>query len=427
MSAKLLRFALCILSLLFFIGVSEAKIVERILVVVNDDLITKTELDDRLSRNRDMLRQLYQYDEARLSEEIEKAMPEILETMIDEILFIQEAMRRNIQISDSEIDDYIESLKKQYGSDKAFEEALNAEGYTLDSLKRERQRALLLQELIKQEFDRELDVTDEEVREFYRENRDQFPGSSDAVKLKHIFIRFNVTDADKEKARIKAEYVLTKCKEGLDFGQMALQYSDDELTRESGGDMGYFVPGVGKYNDILETAASKLALGEISPLIESPIGYEIIKVTDIKSPNVRVQRIYIAARPTLESEKAAEDKARSILEELKSGADFVDMVKNYSDDITTKDKGGDWREVPIDSMSPDLRAAFSSFNEGEISQPVKTPLGIHIFKIVGRQDLTNDEMEQLREFLRRNKLQDKLSEYSKKLREKAYIKKLADN
>jgi parvulin-like peptidyl-prolyl isomerase len=208
---------------------------------------------------------------------------------------------------------------------------------------------------------------------------------------------------------------------------MATQFSDHEPTRMSGGDMGYFIPGMGKHDPDLERAASQLAVGEISDIIESPGGYDIIEVTHIEDDRIRARRIYIAIYPDPVSERAAEEKANAILEELKSGADFVDSVRKYSDDIQTKDKGGDWEEVSIDAMGPDLRGAFDSFDKGEVSRPVKTPHGLHIFKVVERQDLTDDEMKQLREILRQERLQQKLSEYSKKLRGKAYIQVLAED
>jgi len=412
---------------LFFVISSNAKIVERIVAVVNDDIITKTELDERIDKNKEMFRRLYNYDEKRLTEEINQLIPDILETMIDELLFTQEAVRKGIQISDSEVQQYVDSLKKQYGSDEAFQKALEAEGYTLESLKKERHRALLLQELIKREIESETKISDDEVKAYYQENADKFSNRADSVKLKHIFIKFETTTADKEKALNKAQDILRQIKEGADFSQMASQFSDHELTKASGGDLGYFIPGMGKYDPELEAAASKLSVGEISDIIESPGGYDIIKVTDNINGNIRAQRIYISIVPTAESEKAAEEKTKTILDELSKGSDFVEMVKKYSDDTLTKGNNGDWRDVPLDSMGPDLRNAFKSFDEGEISQPVKTPFGFHIFKIVKRQELTDEEMEQLRQFLMQNRLQEKIGEYSKKLREKAYINKLADN
>jgi peptidyl-prolyl cis-trans isomerase SurA len=403
------------------------KIVERILVIVNDSIITETELDDRLSKEEQVLQRLFQYDEARLSAEMEKARPEILELMIDEILFTHEAIKKGIQVSDTEIQQFVSSLKNQYGSQEALEKALEAEGYTLDSFKKEKKRTLLLQRLIEQRFGPELNVTDEAVNQFYRENRDEFPGRSDTLALKHIFVKFHTTEVDKEKAFGRAENILKRGKNGEDFGELATQFSDHEPTKASGGDMGYFIPGMGKHDPKLEEVASRLAVGEISDLVESPGGYDIIKVTGIEDGKVKAQRIFIAIWPSPASEGAAEEKADSIFEQLKNGADFVDLVKQYSDDPLAKDKDGDWNEVFIDAMSPGFRGAFDSFDEGEISRPVKTPFGFHIFKVVKRQDLSDDEMEQLRELLRQKQLQEKLSEYSKKLRENAYIQKLAED
>jgi len=412
---------------LFWAINSSGKIVEKILVIVNDDIITKTELDGRLAKSKEMMRELYNYDEERLSKEMEEARPEILDQMIDELLFTQEAVKKGVQISDAEVQKYINAARDQYGSEESFREALEAEGYTLESFKREQKRALLLQELIRQKFGQEMDVSDDDVKQFYRENRDQFPARSDSVKLKHIFIRFHTTEADKEKALRRVQYILNRARGGDDFGELAKEFSDHEITKASGGDMGYFIPGVGKYDFKLEEAASKLSVGEISEPIEVPGGYEIIKVTGIDEKRVKAQRIHIAVRPDLESEKAAQEKAKSILEELKNGADFVDMVKKYSDDPLAADKDGDWKDILIDSMGPELHNSFESFEEGEISQLVQTPLGIHIFKIMSRQDLTEDEVEQLRQFLQRKRLQEELSEYSKKLEKEAFIDRLAEN
>lgn len=418
---------LCLVFSLFWAVSSSGKIVEKILAIVNDDIITKTELDERLAKSKEMMREVYNYDEERLSKEMEEARPEILDQMIDELLFTQEAVKKGVQVSDAEVQKYISVARGQYGSEESFRDALKAEGYTLESFKREQKRALLLQELIKQNFGQEMNVTDDDVKQFYRENRDQFPARSDSVKLKHIFIMYNTTDEDKEKALRRAQYVLNRARGGDDFGELAKEFSDHEITKASGGDMGYFIPGVGKYDFRLEEAASKLSVGDISEPIEVPGGYEIIKITAIDGKRVRAQRIHIAVRPDPESEKAAQDKADSILEELKNGADFVDVAKRYSDDPMAADKDADWKDILIDSMGPELRNSFESFEEGEISQLVKTPLGIHIFKIVSRQDLTGDEVEQLRQFLQRKRLQEKLDEYSKKLEKEAFIKILAEN
>jgi len=415
------------LTLSIFIPSTSSKIVEGIIVIVNDDIITKTEFDERVSKTRDQLRQLYKYDDVRSKAEIEKAKPQILDTMIDEIIFIQEAIKRNVQVSDNDVQKEIEGIKKQFKTDKEFESALSAEGYTLESLKKEKKRTLMLQELIKQKFASELTITDDEVKKFFNENKDQFPGKQDTVELKQMLIKFKLTPEDKKKTRQRAESVLKQCQDGADFGEMASKFSDDPTGKANNGDMGYFVLGTGEYPE-LESVVSKLAVGEISNLIETPDGFDIIKATEInKDGRIRLQRILTAVLPDPAEEKSAEEKANSVYNELKNGADFVQMVKKYSDDLTTKDKDGDWMDVPIDSMSPELRASFDSFDVGVISRPIKTPVGFHIFKIAEKKDLTDDEVEQIRRYLSDKKLQDKLSEYSKKLRETAYIQRLADN
>ena len=225
----------------------------------------------------------------------------------------------------------------------------------------------------------------------------------------------------------KAKEVLEKSKGGSDLEEMAMKFSDHAPSKASGGDIGYFRPGMGQQDLNLEAAAAKLAVDEISDIIETPGGYDIIKITDIRDDAIKAQRIYIAVWPDTSSEKAAEEKANLILEELKNGADFVELVEKYSDDPLTVNKAGDWKEIPVDTMTPELQKAFDSFDDGVVSRPVKTPVGLHIFKIDSRQDLTDDEMDQLREFLSNERLKKKLDEYSEKLRERAFIETLAED
>lgn len=424
-----LMIILCIFFNLFFlVSDSHSKIIEKILVVINDDVITKIDFEERLAQTKEQMRQIYRYDEAKLNQEIERAKPEILQMMIDEILFTQEAMKSNIQVPDSKVQEELDRLKKQYGSDKEFEDELASAGYTIDSWKKEKRAFLLRQSLIRQKFESEVRVTDEDVRKFYKENIDKFPKRSDSVKLKQILIKFNITEEDKEKAKMRAESILKQLREGASFGEMAKKFSDDPATKDVGGNLGYFFPGTGKYPEI-EDAVSKLDVGGISDLIETNNGYDIVKLLDVRKDNgaVSAQLIHIAVWPNPESEKVAEQKAAKILEELKNGAKFVDLVKKYSDDPQTKERDGDWMDIKINEMSPDLRSAFDNFNEGEVSRPVKTPYGIHIFNIVERHELSSEEMEQIRNLLIEKQLAEKLAEYSEKLRNKAYIQILSES
>lgn len=424
-----LMIILCIFFNLFFlVSDSHSKIIEKILVVINDDVITKIDFEERLAQTKEQMRQIYRYDEAKLNQEIERAKPEILQMMIDEILFTQEAMKSNIQVPDSKVQEELDRLKKQYGSDKEFEDELASAGYTIDSWKKEKRAFLLRQSLIRQKFESEVRVTDEDVRKFYKENIDKFPKRSDSVKLKQILIKFNITEEDKEKAKMRAESILKQLREGASFGEMAKKFSDDPATKDVGGNLGYFFPGTGKYPEI-EDAVSKLDVGGISDLIETNNGYDIVKLLDVRKDNgaVSAQLIHIAVWPNPESEKVAEQKVAKILEELKNGAKFVDLVKKYSDDSQTKERNGDWMDIKINEMSPDLRSAFDNFNGGEVSRPVKTPYGIHIFNIVERHELSSEEMEQIRNLLIEKQLAEKLAEYSEKLRNKAYIQILSES
>lgn len=409
--------------------IAHTKIIDKILVIVNNDVITKSDLEERLRQAKEQMRLVYNYNEARLNQEIEKMRSEILQLMIDELLFTQEAMKNNIQVPEDQIQEELDKIRKQYKSDEEFEKDLKSIGYTIESWKREKKEILLRQALIRQKFESQVRVSDEEVRKFFRENKEQFSQISESILLRHIFIKFNIKEEDRDRARQKAQSILERCKSGEDFTEIIRELSKEPNSGVMGGDMGYFIPGTGRFAPELEEHASKLAEGEISDLINGPQGFDIIKVTNIdkKTGAVRASRIHIMLQPSQEEEMAVNEKVNQVLSELQKGAQFAELVRKYSDDIETRGNDGIWAEVSMDKLPLEIRNAFKSLEKGEVSQPVRTPQGIHIFQIADKQELSKEQIEQIRSYLVQRQLSEKLIAYSEKLRNNAYIRILAEN
>lgn len=154
-----------------------AKIVERVIAVVNDDIITQSELDFILFNRERELVQMFKLDRQQAKERLQQEKHKLLDEMIRRHLLIQEARKKKLDISEDELNETINRIKKQQNieSDKEFENALLAEGYTLYSFREETKKKLMMEKLMAQEIGAKIEIVNSDIEKFYQENRDQFP------------------------------------------------------------------------------------------------------------------------------------------------------------------------------------------------------------------------------------------------------------
>jgi len=143
----------------------------------------------------------------------------------------------------------------------------------------------LATEYLKKEVVEKIDVTDEDMKLYYKTHGDEF-GTPETVRARHIFFKAakSMADEDKKKMKEKAEDVLKRIKSGEDFAKLAAEFSDDSGSKAKGGDLGFFPKG--KMVPEFEKVAFSLKAGEVSDVIQSPYGYHIIKVEDRKEAAV---------------------------------------------------------------------------------------------------------------------------------------------
>jgi peptidyl-prolyl cis-trans isomerase C len=201
----------------------------------------------------------------------------ILEGMINEELLYQEAQERGISASESEVEQQIQQYKGQYG-EEGFASALANAGMNEEQLRSEISRSLTIQNLLEEEVTSGIDVTDEEVRQFYEENTQMFE-ESQSVKASHILIdtRDAETEEAKEEARARAEDLLEELEGGADFAELAREYSEGP-SAQNGGSLPQFSRG--EMVPPFEEAAFALEPGEISDVVETRFGFHIIRVEE---------------------------------------------------------------------------------------------------------------------------------------------------
>lgn len=255
------------------------EIVDRIVAVVNDDIITYRELERALEPyERKLLVSDYNPDDA---EKLRyKVRTEVLNRMIDEKLAAQEAKKRQIQISESEVDGNIEQMKSaNMWTDEVFREMLRREGITMDeyraSLKENVTRAKLVNNAVKSA----IVVTDADARDYFDRNREKFEGTL-KYHLRNIIMPLSAAADDEAKQRVrqKMQDVYAELTAGASFATLAEQYSESPLAAK-GGDLGFIA-----FEDIsprLQEAVKPLSVGEFTPVIETDQGFQIFYVEDI--------------------------------------------------------------------------------------------------------------------------------------------------
>jgi peptidyl-prolyl cis-trans isomerase C len=144
----------------------------------------------------------------------------------------------------------------------------------------------LASEYISKDVAKDVTVTDKEVAQYYEINKDKFSVPKQ-VHARHILIKAasSATDEEKKKAKAKAEEILEQLKKGGDFAKLAGEFSEDTSTKTQGGDLGYFGPN--KMVKLFEDAAFALKPGEISGVVETPFGYHIIMIEDVKETTIK--------------------------------------------------------------------------------------------------------------------------------------------
>ncbi|MDX1740598.1 MAG: peptidylprolyl isomerase, partial [Rhodothermales bacterium] len=230
-------------------------------------------------------------------------------------------------------------------------------------------------------------VVDPLVREMYDKQQQM-------VDASHILIRVDRTASPDDTLRAfnRLEAIRDSVVAGADFGEMAIRHSEDPSASNESGGAGYagrlgYVRG-GRLVPEFEDAAFSIPMGELSHIFRTQFGYHILVVHE-RAPaaaDVRIAHIMITPESPEDSTRAW-DEVREIRDSLAAGADFAELARTRSDDRSSAGNGGELGFIAIDGrLIPSIKeAAFALENIGDISEPVETPFGIHLIKLLERK------------------------------------------
>lgn len=402
--------------------VREVADIDRIVAVVDDDVITWTELQGRVEL---ITRQLQQQGTPIPAPEVLNR--QILERMIVERIQLKAARERGIRVDDETVNQVVGRIAEENGMNlMQFYNVLERDGYSFAQFRENIRNEITISRLQSRELEGRISITAQEVDRLL-ENRERF-GSGAEYRLSHIFISVpeaaspGVVDA----ARRKATEVQQRLQEGADFRQMAVAYSDGQKALE-GGDLGWRK--AGELPTLFAAAVVKMEQGAVSDLIRSPNGFHLLKLEERRGETRHTIRQTLARHilirtDELTSDVNARDRLNRLRERILSGDQFGELARSYSDDTTSAVNGGDlgWRD-PADFV-PEFQQEIGNLDRGELSQPFKSRFGWHLVQVLDRRDYDNTDeyrRNQARELLRQRKLQEELQQWVRRMRDEAYV------
>ncbi len=401
-----------------------SQVVDGIAAVVGDEIIMKSEVDQFAQTQALRMR----IDPTRNPSRYESIWRRTLKTLVDQKILLDRAELDSIEISDREIDEaldnQIDGIIQRAGSREKVEEII---GYSINRLRRNYREEIRKQKLVdrvQQLKFNDLSVNRREVEEFFAEYSDSLPELKPAVRISHI-LKEVVAGSDAENSAYqKADSLLALLKNGSDFGEIALKYSDDLNSAANGGELGFMKRGtlVPKF----EEASYSLSPDSISEIVRTEFGYHIIKMIERRGEKINVKHILIMAK----TGKSDDDRVLSLLneirEKIKSGDQFENMAAEYSDDPEVNTNNGDLGWLDLSSLNiAQFASVLDTLKVGNISAPFKTDFGYHIVKKVdfsegGPLSLEKNWYE-IETMVTRNKRLKVYNEWLNSIRDEVYI------
>jgi peptidyl-prolyl cis-trans isomerase SurA len=402
---------------------SQVATIDKVVAVVNDDVITRHELDERV---RTVVGQL-QKQGTPLPEQsvLEK---QILERMIADMLQAQYAKESGVRVDDTQLDVAMTRIAQQnkFATLAEFLAKLEAEGVNIKKFREEIRAEIVSTRLREREVESKLVISDTEV-DNYLANKSKMGLANEEYHLAHILVVVpEQASADKIRAaRERADHALAQLAGGADFAQVAAGTSDAKDALK-GGDLGWRptdrIPPL--FMDELKT----LKPGQNTAVLRSPSGFHILKLVEKRSGSAPVVITQTHARhiliKTSEIVTPAEAKKRilEIKQRIDGGADFAEQAKRYSQDGSAQ-QGGDLDWLSPGQTVPEFEEELNKLKVGEIGM-VETQFGWHLIQVLARRNADVSEQQkrqQARASIGSFKSEELYQDWLRQLRDRAFV------
>lgn len=407
-------------------SLAQAAIVEvdQIAAVVNDEVITRSELEQRYRTAMQQLRkQNIQMPPRNL------LLTQTLERMITERALLQHAKNTGMRVDPAQIDRAIQRIASQNNmSVDELKSALARDGLSFERFRENLSNEMLVSRARERQVESKLNVSDAEIDSYLQSQSGL--GQDDEFNLSHILVAVPENAAPEliQNRRARAQNIIDELNKGVDFAQLSASYSDAPNALDGGG-LGW--RNAGQIPALFLNVLRDMKPGAVSELIKSPNGFHILRLNDKRGKNAttvitqtRVRHILI--KPSeITSEADAINRLNQIRERIEQGGEkFENLARQFSEDTGSAAKGGELNWVNPGDTVPEFERAMNALQPGELSQIVQSPFGWHLIQVLERrqQDVTAERQRLLaRQAIRERKLDEAIEDWMRQVRDQAYV------
>ena len=416
----------CALSALIFsnlIGIANARVIDKIVAVVDSGVVLASDVETRLN---DLKTQAESRGNAvEINDELRE---QVLERLILEQAQVEVAKRRGLQIDDARVNETLLQIAKNRETDLlGLKNAIESEGKSFAVFREQIRRELLINAIRDREVKTRIRISDTELERFLETTGGQVSTAPELL-LSQIVVGLPNRPSPEviQQAEQKAVQIRDALLKGAPFGQMAVRYSDAPEASQ-GGDLGW--RNILELNPSFADALTEAKKNTLVGPIRSPGGFHLIAVRDRRGDQSVVVTEYKARHllikpDAVRSLEKAEQLAQNVRRELEGGAEFADLARRFSEDPLSAAKGGDLGWVRADQLVPGFANVMTQLPLNTLSDVTKSRFGFHLIEVLDTResDISEEQMkDRARRILTERKFSQELDSWLRQIRADAFV------
>jgi len=425
-----MKFSAFIIIMLLFYSNLFAKILDQAIVIIEDDVITQSEFQNKLN----FIINQYRISDKPIPNDRNAFREKVLEDMVNIRLQLNYAKKSGLNIEEWMIDKAMEGMAKRSGvSLTEFREKIISQGVNYNMYRNLLKEDLIMREVKRRVVAQEVRVSKKEIQEFIKHQSHVFK-ENNQYKISMILasISENPSIQERKDAKNKIKMIKDKFSNGEKFSDLARKYSDSGNAL-SGGDLGWRkiteVPQM--FIDELESIDSR----EISNMIENNNGYYLFYLEDkkvvenIKIEERKVRHILIKSNAIVSNEMA-ENLLIELKKRIDNGESFSNLARAHSEDTISASSGGNLEWAAAGSYVPEFEDKIDALEINKVSKPFSTQFGWHILEVLGKRDQNNTEtvkMNLAKRYITSSRADEVIDSWLIKLKEKNFIRYVTEN
>lgn len=403
---------------------AEVRPLDRVVAIVDNDVIMHSQLQQRLDEVRQNL--------ARRGGALppgDALAAQVLERLIVENLQLQLGERSGIRIGDEELNQALATIAQRNNlSLEQFRAALVRDGLSYEDAREQVRRELVISRVRQRRVAERVQVSEQEVQNFLASDLGKLQ-LGEEYRLANILVPLaeGASPADIQRAEQRARDLYAQLQRGADFARLAVANSASENALD-GGEIGWRK--AAQLPPPFDAMLGQMRVGEVSEPLRTPPGFILLKLLDkrggeqgVVREEVRVRHILL--KPSeIRSDAETRELAARLYQRLRDGEDFATLAKSFSEDPGSALNGGELNWIDPNALVPEFREVMAASRIGELSQPFRSPFGWHVLEVLDRRssDASGEAREQQAlNLLRNRKYEEELQNWLRQIRDEAYV------